>query len=1623
MPKIKDIKTSEFYPSGILDMDSDLRKVPTSKGNYIMAQDIQHLPGGTNQEEFVINAPGNKFVFSLPTIVEQDKTYQITIAVPASGSVTYSIGMLNINGSSSGISGFASQTVLSTSSLPTVVSSFISSIQSLLTLFNPTVVAGSSPGTIDITLSPPSIAGFDYLIIDNPVSGTTSSNPVVIAEAIAQNLAGSCYPVGGYDYLNDLFILSSTQDNKPSQYDIINISVVSGSVQVTIGSSASINDGDEINISGVSGLSNNLNGNWIALNVTHSGSNTIFTLYSAQSFTGTLSGTPILTLNPSGFLDISVFQYNVTTNAWSGTQLLDTKAINNRIYNPLTMLEIDKSNNIIALYFSDNNDTPRCWEYTGPYVTNGSIEPIVSTGYYFYEGINQATNLFNENATCTIDLISVSNAGGEVASGIWKYAGCFLDSSKNASYPSLLSNPVTIFSADESDPVTVMGDTAGVATTKQVVLQIKNIPADTYPFFQLLGVNNVGGVETAYIIKTVSIPEGATSIRVTHTGFESYVEYDAGLLDQQGEVYATVKTGAIVKDTFIIGNITQPAIKDLTSWAQTFMHTVSKNTTGLSPIGDDIFGYKIGDYMDPQAVFSLTGYTDNETIRLGAELELNNGSRTPAFWIDDIRLDNFIQATLSITIISGTFSQGDTIVQATTNATGIVESYSSGTLVVGVTSGTFTLGHNITDTTSSATASVSSVINIPFNRAGIKGNRRLGSFSSYDLSSNNNTAPQTNNAYVTYVNFSGIDFTALINGQPIYSFAKRLHIVRIDNIENDLQEVLSCGIGVRQVIGVINSGGPTPEVVPSVATNVATTIYDNPFLFTALTLPIYNIINPTAIPVSTLFSSTGASFSYAAWRQSISATPVLNGLSFYSPDLYFNQSFIDYRSDDEIINYGQPDFRVVVSGSPLANVSAYDTYGGGTFSPGTIANAQLWSTFIKMCGSTGQSNVENNYIGILGSNNVESFAGQVGYPDSTDYYTTRYSMINSLGNYTWDTANHLIMQLSNNLIQVNSNMGTTTPSATNLDIGIYYTQYYRDKGSKAAYITGQSKFGSITTGTYTTTGCYIDITDIDSASLDVYGGDTFTQQVFYKLRYPRGSSTDPAGYNTGAGVCVAFYCQNHFNWNMRNHIYPADTMGYPNYPLGSWLNNSYSNPDNTNYDIGYTPQNKENNISAFNPNTQVSTYMYEREAYSGAKAQDSLTNGYRQFLPLDITDLSPNEGPITRLMNIQGELFSWQPKGFYRQFFNETGTLNVSDAASESEVILGSGASFTKPPQLLSSNGCSNLFSILRGKGLSGEDVVAWVDITNTTIMMFSPGSGVVDIGLQGRLRSFLSSAMKWITADNPTIRNGINGVFNSIRKEFIWTFFGYYNNPNDSWFFNINYNKGAAVIYNTTFEGIPQWWIANVANINSAPSPTNPNWTAVPYTNTKYYSCFTLIYSLIKGGFTTFMTPKPYMYFQWEGTYLSPYPVLNNNQIFQADLGVPTTWYTVRTSQTSEAFITWVVNDYATVGKRFVAQWYSSLLTPFLINYITNVPSNLWNPGAIGNQASFLNNTNFINKLNYYQANIQSDSTPSGSNTGMTGNLWGDYLVSTLFFQTGVSQQFESCFTKYLPLHRMPIE
>lgn len=1637
------VEAAEMFSAlGSMDKDSNPRMInyniagePTGEQNYQDMQNISHISLQQEGDEYFYAVNGNTLKITPPTIAVQDKIWALTFTDITVGNIL-AVHFLNLNGSQFPIDCLPTYTIVLGDTLTSVTTNFGNAIATALTASGYTnTVNTATPGKITVQInSNVRVTGFDYqLILD--VTNTEAINITTIQESWDGGVAGMCYPTGSKDWLGDLFITSSSVGQDQLTFNIIgSVASIGNDVIVKIAGnqlSKIISFGQAVTVQGVTtGAGSEADGTWINSASSFDGTNTLITLFNSVWVSNATTGT--ITFNVTGFLNISVSQDNLNTGNFTTYNLLQTKQVNSRWNHPYRDVEADSANDVINLYMTDNNDLMRIFSYTGPYMNNGAISYYNPLGFYTYEGIEDSLRLIIGNARSVVSNAVVINSGGGVFSGIWRYATVLRYSDLTSTYPSLLSRPVEVYSASQTNPISVMGNTAGVATTKQVQLTVIDIPVGLFTFLDLIGVNYVGGAEVGYFIKRVAIPAGASTMQVTHTGDETVQNYDNTQLNQQGVSYIKAGSLRIISDTLMMANMTTQSNYDLSAFAKTIQHTVIKGTTQLLPTGDDTTNWNVlGDYKNPTAQFQYQGGMDNETERLGLFGELNDGTFTNVFWVDDIRLDNFA------TNRANPFNDNRRVGSPFTNY-----DLSSETL-------TNTPGNN----------SYVTYLNL--------------------------VIPDTdfivNNVPLSSI-FKRIHFCRINTVQYNLNEVKGCGLIS-----------RHCSGWYKDGGNVYLHGNDGTTTAPTGACSFENPFLFTGYN-AILNTGMWQLNSSNPVLLDNLFNKTGVftPYTYGAWNNPITVDLPIRpyDASLYIPDYIFGQTSIDGQPGDAIINYGQPNFVKQVTGLNYA-----DQTNNNTFSSGAHPATGLWSTFIKMSGATSQvaeptHNPLNlpggfgayaNFNGVIGwsppnteitimitaglgfvlgevvtdattghiigtvttastthtltlgaltgflvtsgDNLLGSIAG-VATARSTGMVTqyAGHGVFGAMNSWSWERMKHYLIACTNRLDNVNTNMyngtsGIPPGDEGAYDIGLYYVQYYRDMGSltasvNAANYPNNTKFEGIETGVYVPTGYYLDLApNQTNVNVPVFGFDTYTQKVLMKLQYPNTDTVTGNASDAGAGVSVAFFSQNRFNWNMRNSTVPAGMFNYPITDLGDWLNDGTPNVDDQEYDAGYTPRNIENQLPAFNSSTQTATHQGNLEVFTAVKIQGSISNAFRQLPPFNVHSEETDKGDITALVILDGELFVLQPRAVWRDFYTDIGTFRGSGTG---EITLGSGLPFSKPAVLVSNNGCANRFSVIQGKDLNGSDVVCYMDTTNKKVMMLSRADGVEDISTKYKMRSWFENNLNTGLGDipilgnssaSPSLRNSISGVFDEKRKEFIWTVVS--NPAGVEWNSRTSFTAGTVVYYGAIdFNYMQSAYVAltNTTIGNNPVTNTGNQWA--PLNNLQ--SCYTIVFSLKNKGFKTFYTPRPYFYAQWKNTYLSGYPAMDFNGLYLSDVGSELHWYDFNGGYLNDnGSLTYVNNAERQRYKEYFNLEVNSNIAPYRMDFNTE------------QYASFLLAAEFQNIDNIlWRSQIKNDSltsTPPGSNNQWTSPVRGSYMISKATFFAGQGQKISSFVTKYI--------
>lgn len=1577
----------KFIP--LLGISPDVSPEAIKNGNYVDARNVRSVTELGSSNPYYVPVKGNTFTVKIADTVAQSKIY--AVAVNSSATTTNNkLRFSDVNGLIVETANFT----ITAGNLSTDFTSVIKpAIQSALT---------SVGITSTVTLDPPSatLNGHVIIALTNRIGldytltsiGTDVLQVSVQQDAVDSSLAGAANVIGSYDLLGDLFIWSTSQTHLPTVLNLpgtntpVNINTIIGvgsSAIITTNSPHGLSVYQKIQISGSSVSS--YNSTFIVISTP---SSTTFTI--ANNFGNSAGGS--ITLYVTGNGEIGVQRYDANTDVYTYTRLIKSDQLNFTTQKQIDSY-VEQNNVLKSLYWTDDYNVPRVMYYKGAYIQDGFLSFYNNNGQYELDTINEETKLIISNTSFNFSFIGQTQVGGALLSGNWRYAFRFLTTSLTPTQWSELSNPVPVFKSNTGGTPSLMsGDDANVVTTKINGFQITGIIPNLFEYIEMAAINYVGNAIIGYVISR-TILNSNTTITLNHTGLETDVTtLDLGSLNQIQANIQTAKNIDAIDNRLILSNLTSAQSIDFSLWTQSWTHSTAKMPIGAVRLSN--VNLRVGEYNDPNNVYNVVGYMDNEIYRFAARFKLKgNGAITDAFWIDDIKFD--------------------------------------------------TLSANITSP-----------------------NRRISHFTNYNLTDN---STNIDNIYVTTVNFSGIDLNFLISGVKASDLIDEILFERAE-LGVNIQEILFTGVAILSCTDNPLGGTPVGRLADNTGIDYSpndATQYIGEFPF-----------------VETDNAGNNIPYPYNIYSLASQSLPLRKFSSLYFPDLYYgNRSVANIPSinGDIIINYGNPvkKYSTTVSSGVPHYGSAYVEYNGytNTASPASTPVEELYN---------------------LGSGDG------IFLNSGNDFYSK--TLINrNLDATDWWYIYSPVIRTTSDLTNVSGN----------IDYAFYYIQYKRPLNYTDP---DNCKYGTRVLTKYIPTGTSSVLADQTTSILNtnVYGGDVFTQKTYLKHRFPHASGTygfDHLGWGGG----FSFYSQNRVNTQLnRRYGNGFNEWDYPNVTLPLWTEDTANHIVPVAYNTGYNIKNGINSYNAFDPNSPNQSDLPARIAYSNLKPQDSLVDDYRQFLPLNFKDLDLSAGEINHHANGNGELLTWQPRKFQRQFFNTRGVLEESNL----DILIGDGSVLSRDGITLSTYGTSHKWSVIRGKGNQGNDTFYWINAELKKILRFGY-DGTVSLAEVKEAESLFANNLTWAGLyDTPAAGKGICGFWDDRYHELGWTMFG--KRIEDTFDFNINYNIGKVISYIpigtyatssftvagatpsnlsqiTYYNGITSvlitkvlgtWsigggstWAAVIETINAAQSVyvwsydgvntistvatqigisgngitgtvrdnghltttaltaggtdatystfektgelyisliannihNTPNlnplaWQLIPHTNNAYYNEYTIIFSEKKNTFTAFYDAMAHIYLKWKDTYFSPRPVLDTQgNIYIHNIGNYGEWYLLSgDSKKADGYLEGVVNKNSSESNWFVALSMETQNVPYRVDFTTQ------------NQISFLTQSEFTSRMNRWLAPVKQDSTNIGVNNGNTTLLFGEYMRVKLTFKQGLYQKFKGFIVKFKSAPRL---
>lgn len=1587
---MRDLQKIDF--SGVLDTDSSPELVKPI--DYTDAKNIQPLTNNTESSKSHIPVKGNTLAFSLGSVTAQNKKWRIYTswdnASTKHGTVyffdqnaqlmydptTYATPiyfLLNVDN-------VTQATHLSTGGGGGLVA-FFGGGNYTCTGVNVTNLGTSGTGYIEIELL--TISNYDWDIISTtsttfiPLITDSEFEIEVVQEAIDVTLTGENNDIASYDLLGDLFLLSTPQRNLPTVVVdnvpslpiamlitvTINVAPTPDVYRVTCSNPHNLSSGMKVQISDVDILTPGIvspNGLWI-INVINATTFDLLEYYNVTTGMTATASTGKITLYTEGIGEIGVAQKDVNTAVWTYTKLLRTKQWNFRTKKQTDFRVGERTSVKDSLYWTNDYEIPRCFYYNRPqdgifenYAygsngllpltgdLNGAISIINPNGHYSYRTINEETKLLLSPTGAKLAFTTQSQGGGQVPSGNWRYAFRFLSDSLSATEWSELSNPINVYTAGTSSPQDIHGDAAGVVTGKINNFHITGIIPALFKYVELAGINYVGNAIEGWIIKRVLLDGVSSTIDISHTGTETAMQnLDVPTVNTKYEPIETVKNMNVIDKRMILSNVTIAGQRDLTTWAQTFKHTLLKKS--ITSVGTAVAGtLQFGEYQDPQNVNKYMGYMDNDTYRVGVKAKYkSNGFWSDVFWIDDICFTTFA------TNLNPAGNPASTRTGATdgrvaglpdfnlTNA-GAASTYTSYVNINNIDTNYLIDGIRIRDLFDEIeivrSECIPEILACGIGILGLDATTANIQAADYGATNIYTLEPQPASSAATDIMECGYPVVASYN-QPLYAafyspdilfdFSSITYQAADKIINHGVPQIISTQLndntGGNPLIG--NSFNSQWSGYTQATSNVAT-----------FTVQINTLAANGAITVGEGSSHTFGGDTF--WKRVADVRAGANSGTFYQNNVkglvfkgganfiklagvagdygYYYMQY--YRALTN--KYGDPltskyvtcGATLKIDNSPPA-IANIDVFGGDTFTQLSYFRSRLASidTTLPLGLGHGFSFYSQNRVNAQ-MKFPSSAAAPSEYPNiSSSFWLERVGNDNDQYQSGYTIRNQVTSGIA---------FDPNIDQVTDLPATIFYTGVKVLDSPQDGYrvVLPLDRHD-------------LDISDGEIVQHEDFNGELFTEQPlkiqrqFFNSRGELQTSVTAIVVGDGTvmsrdGQTITSYGNSH-KWS---HIKGKSIGG-----------------NDTVYWIDITAKRafrlaSDGTISISDIRGMKSFFANNLQWVIG-KDTPADGNGicgiwHDRFNQAVWTVMGHRYTPYNWKTGITyssvGMLVAYQPSTF--STYEKTGEL----------FLLKSAASSITPVAVYP---LPNVITTLTG--------TTTLTITTTTNHLLVSGDQV-------KLR-------------------GVSGLSADINETF----------------------------YTITYVGVNSFTITVSALTNAYVGSSgsivevNPKyWTFIPHTDNNYYNEYTIVYSEYKKGFTCFLTPKPRIYNQWQTGYLNPSPISPLSDIFEANTGTELTFFPSGShpSQTEDGFIEAVINKGSEQAKTFISVDVDSDVTPDKMDFTTTT------------QKTFLTSSEFEQNEGSFYSDVKEDSTvtatnPTGLNSLDTGLMSGKYMKAKFYF------------------------
>lgn len=824
----------------------------------------------------------------------------------------------------------------------------------------------------------------------------------------------------------------------------------------------------------------------------------------------------------------------------------------------------------------------------------------------------------------------------------------------------------------------------------------------------------------------------------------------------------------------------------------------------------------------------------------------------------------------------------------------------------------------------------------------------IDDFITYDLGDANR------NLFQLGVEFS-IDWDFQIDGTPVKDIFRRIKVCRAERIP----EVLSMGVAApsKQMVIRVSS--------QPILCQIQEAVFGKEYSGTWNFADIFSI--PSGFP-----NTNGIidSFQKEELEQIV---------TYYSPDLLLNSEADNVLSGDVFIHLGTQKI------SSQTNI---------TFPTGSFPRDCSWDIYSGELGGKTQATIHE----ILDSFTCD-FGSSVTLP-SNDIIPNTFEGVDILFSkapLSVSTNEPLETPLSPEYLSGNKNsswvyfINSKMPQSVTPFLGVHNVLRFRRR---------QDKYGNTSSSTDVVfTGFYIDSI---ASSVVCFGGDVYTQQTWFRQTFAKNIVSN-SQFLVGGGAGFNIISQNRLNTQLRtfdltnttNPAFPALT------PFNTWILSQER--DQITKNAAYSVVKNQQYKPVFDPNAIDRSEFPTRIIASESSPNGSVKDFNRVFLPSVFRDNPVNFGSITHLDIKQGELFSLQELCYTREFLLENGRLGTIESGN---VIIGDGAVLSRSGIRLTQLGSKHKWSYGRGYTDAGSDVRWWVNSDFFNVLR-SGADGTVNLTTRTLMDTYMREHMRFVRDKyEPAHGQGIHTTWDSRGKNIIITARGW--KDSTSWGVDRRYVAGNTVTLGELY-GIPiiyECLVNNTSSTDNEPGTITGEafWSKKDFSDTNYYSLWTLCFNEQVNRFTHFCTFYPRIYTNHFDRFFSPNPKDGlSGELNLHREGPELVFY----GDEHEGFTEYVINYQEFAPKIFVAMAYNAILAPFKVVARTLYSS----PNYTQDRVTEMVRDEFTFRENSWRAPIKRSKNDQGETNKDTERIVGFWLRIKTFFKAREKQKINDIF------------